>query len=82
MAPCPPPVNYGNMLLHITVIHVLSINFSISKSQNFSKLSQQCTNKNQLSDIAKGGIAFSSVIIVVLTKNAADKTELRYYPQN
>ena len=35
-----------SLLLCITVIHTLSLNFSITKSRNFPKLSQQCTNKN------------------------------------
>ena len=63
-----PPLRALLLLLHITVIHTLSLNFSITK------FSPQCTNKN--SGIAKGCVAYSSVI-AALTKNAADRTDLR-----
>ena len=66
------------LLLHVTVIHLLFLNFSITTSRNFSKLSQQCTNESYLSGITKGSKSYSSAILAVLSKNAADRTDLRY----
>ena len=45
VAPC-PPLRASMLLLHISVIRTLSLNFSITKSRNLLKLSQQGTNKN------------------------------------